>query len=93
MAAIEVSFKHPTNDRRARGKVDDTMTAQEVIDDLVRDGFVPSSRNGYLLTLNGKSEINPTSTLRSAGVKPDDLLVVVLATEAGSPLGVGGGKP
>lgn len=87
MADIEVYFKHPVSDRRVRAKVDDTMTAQEVIDDLIRDGFLQSSRNGYYLArkdMRNNEHILPGTSLRSAGVRADDVLRVDPISEAGS---------
>lgn len=83
MADLEVFFVHPTTDARRRARVDDSMTAQEVVDDLIRGGFVQSSRSGYQLAIKGGDQLDAGSTLRSSGVRNGNTLRIVPITEAG----------
>lgn len=83
MADLEVFFVHPTTDARRRARVDDSMTGQEVMDDLIRGGFVPSSRAGYHLAIKGGAQLDAGATLRSSGVHSGNTLRVLPISEAG----------
>ncbi len=83
MADIQVYLLHPTTGRRQRATVDDTMTAAEIIEDLLREGFVRSSRQGYQLAVKGGSDVGDDMTLREANVRQDAVLQVLPIAEAG----------
>lgn len=86
MADMEVYFRHPTTLERRRARVDDTMTVQEVIDDLISTGFLQDTRDGYTLARKDRGQngqmIEPDRALRSAGVTDGDTLNVLPATRA-----------
>lgn len=83
MADLQVYLLHPTTGRRQRARVDDSMTADEVIQDLEREGFVKTSPNGYQLAVKGGSDIRGDQTLRAANVRQDDVLQVLPISHAG----------
>ncbi|OAD19417.1 hypothetical protein THIOM_004954, partial [Candidatus Thiomargarita nelsonii] len=47
MADVDVSFMHPTDGQLLTVQLDDTITAQEVIAELLSQQFVPSHPDGY----------------------------------------------
>lgn len=83
MSNILVYIQHPETGRRQRATVDSALTAEEVIDDLVREGFIGWSRNGYQLAVEGGTDLAASASLLSAGVKGNDVIQVLPVTEAG----------
>ncbi|HWN41146.1 MAG TPA: hypothetical protein VNW71_02935 [Thermoanaerobaculia bacterium] len=83
MADLEVFFMHPTRDTRTRARVDDSMTPQEVIADLTREGFL-ENRSEYDLAIKGGPLIGGSETLRAAGVQNGATLRVLTRTTAGT---------
>lgn len=85
MPDISVKFVHPTDGRVMTVIVEDSMTAQEVVGELVAHNFVPSHGQGYQLSVIESGNIlGGQHTLAGAGVKRDSRIRVLPVTEAGS---------
>jgi hypothetical protein len=84
MPDINVSFMHPIDGRVMTVTVDDTMTAQEAVGELLANDFVPAHPQGYQLSVVETGAIlQPAQTLAAAGVKSGAKLKVLPMTEAG----------
>lgn len=85
MASVSVTIMHPTDGRTAKVTLDNTMSAQEVIDNLIENGFLkPNPQGGYALAIKGGSQLPATQTLADANVRDEQALRVVPETDAGS---------
>ncbi|MEN6320832.1 MAG: hypothetical protein ABFD82_19020 [Syntrophaceae bacterium] len=86
MAEIKVNFMHPTDGRIVTATMDESMTAQEAIGELIGNKFVPSNPQGYNLAPkgDGRPQLQPNETFVQAGVKDGDTLRVIPATDAGA---------
>ncbi|MFN0201014.1 MAG: EsaB/YukD family protein [Bacteroidia bacterium] len=83
MPEINVSFVHPTDGRVVSVTMDNSMTGQEVIPELIAANFIPPSAQGYMLAIKGGAQIQNAQTLAAAGVKEGDTIRVIPATDAG----------
>lgn len=84
MAEVNVQFMHPTDGRKLEVTLDNTMTTQEVIDELITSNFVPINKpHGYDLSIKGGAQLQALETLESSGVKDADVIRVIPATDAG----------
>lgn len=83
MSDVNVNFMHPTDGRVVSVTVDDTMTGQEAVGELIANEFVPASGEGYNLAIKGGAQLNNAKTLAENGVKDNDTLRVLPATDAG----------
>lgn len=83
MAEINVSFMHPTDGRVIDVDLDNSMTANEVIAELIANDFIPGSEQGYNLSIKGGAQIQNSQTLAVANVKNNDTLRIIPATDAG----------
>ena len=83
MADVSVNFQHPTNGKVISVTLDDTMTGQEAIGELIANDFVPPSSEGYNIAIKGGSQLDNTKTLLENGVKDNDTIRVIPATDAG----------
>ena len=87
MADVSVNFKHPTDGKVISVTLDDTMTGQEVIGELIANEFIPSSSEGYEIAIktesNSSSALDITKTLLENGVKDNDTIRVIPTTNAG----------
>jgi hypothetical protein len=85
MADVNVNFVHPTDGRMLTVNLDDSMTAQEAIAELIAANFITPNSQGYGLTFKGGNMIEPGQTFRDAGVQePNKNTIRVLpATDAG----------
>jgi hypothetical protein len=86
MADLEVFFLHPTRDTRTRARVDDSMTPQDMVADLTREGFL-ENRSEYDFSIKGGPPIRDNETLRAAGVQNGATLRVLTRTNAGTQSG------
>jgi hypothetical protein len=86
MPDVNVSFVHPTDSRVITVTVDDTMTAQEAIGELLANNFVTPVPQGYELTENGNA-LRGDQTLADAGVRSGSKIRVIPATGAGARMG------
>lgn len=59
------------------------MTPEEVVEDLIREGFIRSTGNGYRLAVKGGADLEPSVSLSNSGVKDDDVIQVIPVTLAG----------
>lgn len=83
MPDVNVNFVHPTDGRVITVTVDDTMTAQEAIGELLANNFVTPSSSGYELNMNG-TRFRADQTLADAGVNNGAKIRVAPATDAGA---------
>jgi hypothetical protein len=85
MADIQIKIMHPTDGRIVDVNVDETITAEETIAQLISNSFIPANPQGYLLAIKGGNEFSPGQTLRDGGAATGTVLRVVPATDAGEP--------
>jgi len=83
MADVNVNFVHPTDGKVISVTMDNTMTGQEVVGELIANDFVPASSEGYKLGIKGGSELDNNKSLADNGVKENDTIKVIPATDAG----------
>ncbi len=83
MADVSVNFVHPTDGKVISVTMDSAMTGQEVVGELIANDFVPSSGDGYKLAIKGGAELDNQKTLAENGVKDNDSIKVIPATDAG----------
>lgn len=83
MADVKVNFMHPTDGRVVSVEVDSSMTAAEAIAELITNNFMTPHSDGYTLAIKGGSMLQTNQTFQAAGVKPNDTIRVVPATDAG----------
>lgn len=83
MADVSVNFVHPTNGKVISVTLDDTMTGQEVVGELIANEFVPASGEGYNLAIKGGAQLDNGKTLSQNGVSDNDTIRVIPATDAG----------
>ena len=83
MPDVQVTFVHPTDGRVMTVTVDDTMTAQEAVGELVANNFLTPLPQGYELH-EGDKLIRSEQTLSDAGVKNSSKIRLVPAAEAGA---------
>ncbi len=83
MADLNVNFMHPTDGRVISVTIEDTMTGQEVVGELIANDFVPASGDGYNLALKGGAQLDNARTLSQNAVKDNDTIRVIPATDAG----------
>lgn len=84
MADVNVNFVHPTDGRMISATLDDTMTVQEVLSELVAHDFVKRSDQGYNLAIKGGSRLLNHQTLGEAGIQHGTTFRVIPATDAGA---------
>ena len=82
MADVTVHFVHPTDGRVITVAVDDTMTAQEAISELLANNFVPPAPTGYELSVN-THRMTERETLAQGGVVNNSKIRVNPRTDAG----------
>jgi len=85
MADINVNFIHPTDGRQLTVNLDDSITGQEAVAELIAAEFITPNPQGYGLAIKGGNMIDPNRSFRDAGVKEpsSNTLRVVPATDAG----------
>jgi hypothetical protein len=84
MADISVNFVHPTDGRVITATLDDSMSVQEVISELVAHDFVKANSQGYNLAVKGGSRLRNHQTLHEAQLQNGVTLRVIPATDAGA---------
>lgn len=82
-ATVKVNFMHPTDGRMVTVTVDNTMTAQEAINELISNNFISPNPQGYNLAIKGGNQLQQNQTFAAAGVKDGDTMRVIPATDAG----------
>jgi hypothetical protein len=85
MSDVKVNFMHPTDGRIVTVTMDNSMTTQEAIGELISNNFIPSNPQGYNLAPkgDGRPQLQPSETFAQAGIKDGDTLRVIPATDAG----------
>ena len=83
MSDIKVKIVHPTDGRLVDVNVDETMTAQETLGDLIANKFLMPNPHGYFLAIKGGNQLAAAQSLRDGGVKEGAVLNVIPATDAG----------
>jgi len=83
MAEISVTFTHPVDRRSIVVTLEDSMTADEAIGNLIASNAIPKHEGGYRLQIKGGRELQGNETLSSAGVKDGAVLNIVSSTDAG----------
>ncbi len=83
MANVKVNFMHPTDGRIVTVTLDNSMTAQEAISELITNNFITPNPQGYNLAIKGGAQLQTTQTFTDAGVKDGDTLRVIPSTDAG----------
>jgi len=86
MADLSVNFMHPQDGKVISVTVDNTMKAQEAIAELIANNFMSANPDGYNLAIKGGAQLDNNKTLAEGGVKDNDTLRVLPATDAGSNL-------
>ena len=85
---VKVNFMHPTDGRVVTVTLDDSMTAQEAINELISINFIGSVPLGYNLAIKlvtkGRERLEQNRTLAEAGVKEGDILRVALPPDGQS---------
>jgi len=85
MADVNVNFMHPTDGRVISVTIDETMTAQEAVGELLANDFVPPHVEGYHLSLvESGNIIGVNQTLAGAGVRNGSKIHVLPTTPAGN---------
>ena len=85
MADVKVNFMHPTDGRLISVTVDDTMTANEAIGELLSNDFIAPNPQGYNLAIKGGAQLRSEQSFAEAGVSDGTSLRVIPATDAGTP--------
>lgn len=83
MADVKVNFMHPTDGRVVTVTLDNSMTAQEAISELISNEFINPNPQGYNLAIKGGAQLQQNQSFANAGVKDGDTLRVIPATDAG----------
>lgn len=83
MADIKIKLVHPTDGRLVDVNVDETMTAQETLDDLIANKFLTANPHGYFLAIKGGNQLAASQSLSDGGVTDGTVLNIIPATDAG----------
>jgi hypothetical protein len=83
-ANVKINFMHPTDGRIVTVTLDNTMTSQEAISELISNNFINPNPQGYNLAVKGGgAQLQQNQTFSDAGVKDGDTIRVIPATDAG----------
>jgi DUF4097 and DUF4098 domain-containing protein YvlB len=80
---IKVNFVHPTDGRLVTVTLDESMTAAEAISELIANGFISTSPQGYNLAVKGGRQIGQSESFADAKVKDGDSIRIIPAADAG----------
>jgi len=83
MGEISVNFIHPTDGRILTVTLDETMTAQEVIGELLANDFVLPFEEGYTLAVMGGEIIRQDQTFDEAKIRDGDKIRIIPSASAG----------
>ncbi len=83
MADVKVNFLHPTDGRQLTVTLDDSITGQEAIAELITNNFITPNPQGYGLAIKGGNMIEPGQSFRNASVEDNVTIRVLPATDAG----------
>jgi len=84
MANISINFLNPTDGREINVTVEDSITGQEVIAELIANDFIPvpsETLYGYKLSIKGSGDVclENNKTFADEGVKDNDTIRVMPA--------------
>lgn len=83
MADREVRIMLPVDGRIVTVELEDTMTSDEIINELLANDVIQRSPAGYKLAIKGGAELNATTQLKNADLNPNTVIQVIPATDAG----------
>lgn len=83
MSDIEVRIMLPVDGRIVTAELEDSMNADEIINELLANNVIQPSPAGYKLGLKGGAELNTTTQLKDLDLNEDSVLQVIPATDAG----------
>lgn len=83
MADVKVHFYHPTDGRTLTVDLDDTITSQEAIAELIASDFIPANPQGYNLAVKGGVQLQRNQTFLDANITSEANLRIIPATDAG----------
>jgi len=83
MADVKVNFLHPTDGRQLTVGLDDSITAQEAVAELIAADFITPNPHGYGLAIKGGNMLEPGQSFRNASVADNSTIRVLPATDAG----------
>lgn len=83
MADVNVKFVHPTDGKLIDVTLDDSITAQEAVAELITAEFIPASPHGYNLGIKGGAMLQFDQSFADANVQDNTTLRVIPATDAG----------
>lgn len=83
MPDIEVRLMLPIDNRMITAELDDSMTPDEIVAELIASNTIQPSDSGYRLAIKGGAQLNATTALKDANLGPNDVVLVIPATDAG----------
>ena len=83
MPDIEVRLMLPVDNRIMTIELDDTMTSEEVVNELITENVLAPSEDGYQLALKGGEQINSSTQLKDTSITAGSVIRVIPATNAG----------
>jgi hypothetical protein len=83
MANVSVNFIHPTDGRMVTVSLDDTMTAEEAINELLSEDFLRPHEDGYQLAIKGGAELRSDEIFKDADVVDGTNIRIIPLTDAG----------
>ena len=83
MTDIKVYFMHPTDGRLITVTVDNSMTTQEAIGELISNDFIAPNPQGYNLAIKGGDQLRSDQSFDDARVKEGNVIRVIPVTDAG----------
>ncbi len=78
MADVNVNFLHPTEGRTMTVNLDDSITAQEAVAELISASFITPNPHGYGLAIKGGNMIALAQSFRDAGVKDQHNIIRIV---------------
>lgn len=75
---ITVTFVHPTNGNHLEVELNDSLTAEEIIRNLIDANFIPDNPDGYGFLGMIIGEFSGRVTLADAGVTNGDVLRIIV---------------
>lgn len=84
MADLNVSFMHPTDGRTVSVTLDEGITVQEALNELIQNHFIASNPQGYNLAKKGGAQLQGHQSFRDAGIRDNDIIRIIPATDAGN---------
>ena len=80
--SINVNFMHPIDGRVISVTLDDIMTGQQIVSELIANDFVTACDDGYNLAVKGGKQLDNSKTLSQNSVKDNDTIRIIPATDA-----------